>query len=279
MQDTDGEPSLHHLVFICLLQSRRHHLGLHIAPVDEEVLIAAAAAVGGGQAGVAGNGDAVGAAADFRHLFCRLTAHGRVDGGQELSVPGGGELGLSVPDEPEGDLRMGHGLALDRAGDVAALHAVALEELHSGGSVVEQIPHDDGGTVGAARRGDVQHVPRLHPHSGPGTVLRGLGQKVDPADRADGCQRLAPESHGDNVPQVLRGGDLGGGMTQERRRGILGTHAGAVVRDPHEGDAAVLDLHGDLRGACIDGVFHQLLDDGSRAFHHLAGGDHVRQIR
>ena len=52
-------------------------------------------------------------------------------------------------------------------------------------------------------------------------------------------------------------------------------HAAAVIGDPEEGHAAVPDLHGDLGGSGIHGVFQQLLDHGGRTLHHLAGGDEV----
>ena len=105
--------------------------------------------------------------------------------------------------------------------------------------------------------------------------LRGLGQQIHPADGGNGCQRLAPESHGADGRQILRLAELGGSVAQKRGAGILGSHAAAVVRDPHESHAAVPDLDGHLGGAGIHGVFQQLLDYGGGALHHFTGGDQV----
>ena len=51
-------------------------------------------------------------------------------------------------------------------------------------------------------------------------------------------------------------------MGKVGRREILSLDASAVIRHFYEGLSAARDLHGDLRGARIDGVFHELLDDG-----------------
>ena len=54
--------------------------------------------------------------------------------------------------------------------------------------------------------------------------------------------------------------------------------AAAVVGDAHKGGAAVFDLDGDVLRAGVDGVFHQLLDDGGRTLHDLARRDQLRDV-
>ena len=49
--------------------------------------------------------------------------------------------------------------------------------------------------------------------------------------------------------------------------------AGAVVLDSDGSRAALFDGHRDLRGAHVDGVFDQFLDDGGGSFDDLTGGD------
>jgi hypothetical protein len=67
-------------------------------------------------------------------------------------------------------------------------------------------------------------------------------------------------------------------MAQEGGADLVRRDAASVVRDPHIGGTAPADLHRDGGGTGIDGVFHQLLDDGTGTLHHLAGGDHVGQL-
>ena len=64
-------------------------------------------------------------------------------------------------------------------------------------------------------------------------------------------------------------------MAQKCCARILGCHAAAVIQDADEGHAAVLDFYGDARCARVDGVFHQLLDNGSRPLDHFARGDQI----
>ena len=56
-------------------------------------------------------------------------------------------------------------------------------------------------------------------------------------------------------------------------------HAAAVVGHPDEGDAAPLDLQGDLRRAGVHRVFQKLLDGGGGAVHHLARRDEVGDLK
>ena len=67
-------------------------------------------------------------------------------------------------------------------------------------------------------------------------------------------------------------------MAQEGHTRVLGGHAAAVVGDADIGGPAGAQLHGDVPGPGVKGVFHQLLDDGSRPLHHLAGGDEIRHM-
>ena len=68
-------------------------------------------------------------------------------------------------------------------------------------------------------------------------------------------------------------------MAQKGGAGILGFHAAAIVRDPQKGHAAVLDLHGDLGGTGIHGIFQQFFDNTGGTLHHLTGGDQIGNMR
>ena len=64
-------------------------------------------------------------------------------------------------------------------------------------------------------------------------------------------------------------------MTEKGRLRVVGAHAAAVIGDAQEGHAAVLNLHGNVSGSGVHGVFQQFLDDAGRTLHHLAGGDEI----
>ena len=62
-------------------------------------------------------------------------------------------------------------------------------------------------------------------------------------------------------------------MALQREPRIVALHAGAIVAHADECLATVLELDAhDLR-ARVEGVFHELLDDGRRPFDHLARRD------
>ena len=98
---------------------------------------------------------------------------------------------------------------------------------------------------------------------------------LDARDGADGGEGFAAEAHGGEIEEIVGAADLRGGVALECHAGIGGRHAAAVVNDLYEGAARILDEDADLRGAGVDGVFHEFLDHGSRALYDLAGGDLV----
>jgi hypothetical protein len=59
----------------------------------------------------------------------------------------------------------------------------------------------------------------------------------------------------------------------EGQRQVVGLDAAAVVGHTDQVGAAPGHLDVDARGAGIDGVLQQLLDDAGRPLHDLAGGD------
>ena len=58
-----------------------------------------------------------------------------------------------------------------------------------------------------------------------------------------------------------------------------GGDAAAVVGNPDEAHAAVLDLHGQGVRPGVDSVLHELLDHRRGPLHHLAGGNLVGELR
>ena len=170
---------------------------------------------------------------------------------------------------------MGQRLHLHSGSDAAAFHGVGLHELHTGGGVEEQITDDDGGTVGTSGFRFFHDISCLQTQTGAGQAAGSFGHQINTADGCDGSQRFATEAHGADGGQVFCGAQLGGGMAQESRFGILLFHAAAVVGDSQEGHAAVLDFHGNFGSTGIHGIFQQFFHNAGRTFHHLTGGDQI----
>jgi hypothetical protein len=102
-------------------------------------------------------------------------------------------------------------------------------------------------------------------------VAAGDRQATDGAERR---QRLPPEAEAGDVQKVAAV-DLGRRVARQGERQILRPHAATVVGDADQGLAAMGDLHGDPRGAGVDGVLHQFLDRTGGPLHHLASRDTV----
>jgi hypothetical protein len=64
-------------------------------------------------------------------------------------------------------------------------------------------------------------------------------------------------------------------MALDRQQQVVRRHAAAIVGDRDQRFAAVANADFDAARAGVEGVFHQFLDDRSRPFNHLAGGDPV----
>ena len=278
VQHAGGEPAHHDLVAVGLLQSGGQGFGPDQPVIDKEDLIRPGAPGGGGPGDIAGNRQLLPFALHRDHLPRGLPAQDAVDGGQKRPVAGGLKLLFPVLDQPEGDLRMGQGLLLHGACHRGGLHRIPLHKLHAGRGVVEQVPHHNGGAHRAAGALTGQELAGLQPEAGALGVLGGTGQQIHPAHSGCGRQGLAAEAQGADGLQVLLPAELGGGMAQKGRLGVLPAHAAAVVADPEEGHAAVLDLDGDGLRTGVYGIFHQLLHHRGGPLHDLAGRDQVRQM-
>ena len=126
--------------------------------------------------------------------------------------------------------QMGH----DACGG-GALGGILLHKLHAGGGVVEQVPHADGGAVGAAGLGDIIGYAALQVQRG-AAVRTGLpGKNIHPRHGGDGGQRFAAEAQRADGGKVLGAAELAGGVAQEGGGQLLRRDAAAVVRDADVG--------------------------------------------
>ena len=173
---------------------------------------------------------------------------------------------------------MGQGLHLHGGSHPAAFHRVGFHKFHPGGGVEEQVPHQNGGAVGAAGFRFFRDLPRFQMELHAGKAAGSLGHQIDAADGGDGGKGFSPETHGADGGQILLRAQLGGGVAQKGGAGILGGHAAAVVRHPQEGHAAVPDLHGDFGSPRVHGIFQQFLDGAGGPLHYFARGDEVGDV-
>ena len=278
MQHAAGELAHHLLVGIGLLHRGGHGAAFHIPAVHKKVLIAPGPPAAGGQGGKAGDRHLLAGAADRHEAQGQIPAQHGVEGGLELPVAGGAQLLLPVPEEFDAHLRMGQGHPLHHGKAGRPFGGVLLHEFQAGRGIVEQVPHHHRGTLRAPRLVPGDHRAPLQGEGDPQLRPLSAGEQFHPGDGGDGRQRLPPEAQGADGLQVVFASDLAGGMAQEGGLRLPGGDAAAVVGDPDQGHAAVLDLHRHRGGGGVDGVFHEFLDHRRGPLHHFAGGDQVGHV-
>ena len=274
VEHTARELAHHLLVAVGLLQGRHHHPAFDVPSVDEKVLIAAAAPATGGQGDKAGDLHVLPGPLHRQKAQGQIPAQHGVNGTFQLSVSGGEQLLLAVPDELHRQLRVGQGQPLHHSEHRRTLGGVFLHEFQPGGGVKKQVPHQHGGTLGASR---LLLFHQLSPfqRQGGAQPLALVGEQFHPGHRRNGGQSLTPEAQGADGLQVVLRGDLGGGMAEKGGLALVGGDAAAVVGDADEGHAPVGDLHSDGVGPGVNGVFHQLFHHRGGPLHHLTGGNEV----
>ena len=243
---------------------------LHIAPVDEEILVGTLLAGGLGLGGEAGDAAEGRLDMDGQQVLAVAAA---IDVGDALQVVAAAQVHefLAVAVQGEGYLGIDQHDALEGRQDIVQLGGVGLEELTAGGDVEEEVADRE-----AAAHGTGARLVTLDTRGGQretGAYLVGLaaGAQLDLRHGSDGRQGLATEAHGAQREEVVGLPYLRGGMPLEGQTGIGLGHAAAVV-DDLDGRATGIDhQHIDGGGAGIDGILDQLLDDGSRPLYDLAG--------
>ena len=179
----------------------------------------------------------------------------------------------------EGDVGAGQRHAREFFEDMLEFDVVALEELAARRGVVEEVAYREIGTHGRRHGGGLHFAEGAHAHFRRRLVLRPARAQRHLRHGGDTRQRLAAETVGEDLLQVLGRGDLGGGVALEAEHGVHARHAAAVVDDLQERASRVGHDHGDLRRARVHGVLHELLHHGRGSLHDLARGDHVGDLR
>ena len=66
---------------------------------------------------------------------------------------------------------------------------------------------------------------------------------------------------------------------QKAEENLILRNSGAIVRNTHKTDAAILDFHRNRGRARINGILHKLLYHTGRSFHHLTGSNLINCFR
>ena len=180
--------------------------------------------------------------------------------------------------QAEGDAGAGQGGGLQEGADRAQLALVAFHEFAADREIGEQPLHGDGAAAAAGGLRFLQQgaVAEKAPPAAAVLVVRRL--QVDVGHLQDRGQGLAAKAQGEQAVQVLQLHQLGGAVALERDLDVVGAEAAAVVLDAHQLLAPGAQRHGDLAGAGVDGVLHELLDHGKGALDHLAGRDLAEHV-
>ena len=170
---------------------------------------------------------------------------------------------------------MGKRQLFDPARALTALRLRRFQEFCSGRHVVKKIAHDKRGALRRANLLAFLFFSALNGVADTGQRVRCFGDAFHSGHGGNARKRLAAESQGGDVVEILHLPDLTCRMSKKRSAHLTCRNAGAVIRDADEGRSAVADLHRDGRRQGVQRVLRQFLDNGGRPLDHLAGGDLV----
>jgi hypothetical protein len=159
--------------------------------------------------------------------------------------------------------------------DMRQLGAFGAQELAPRRHVVEQVAHFHRGAGRMRVRHDLADLAALDLQQRAVFVAVAPRRQPEATHRGHRGQRLAAEAECRDRLQVIDAGDLAGRVALHRQRQFGGVDAAAIVADPDQADAAVLQVDVDAARAGIQSVLDQLLDHGRGPFHDFAGGNLV----
>jgi len=262
-----------------LAHSHRQAAVLNPAVVDEEDDVGAGGPMQRGWSYVPGEAQAMLAFAFHRQKGLRgLQAE---DCGQDVVQAAAGwgeEDGPALADQLEPSVRAGDGVARHRSVDVGSLRRWPSQELLAGWHVVEEVFHGDHGASGRGCWFVPDQLPSVDAHAAGHLGLVGPGEQGDLGHRGDAGQGLAPKPQAGDLLQVVNIPQFGGGVASEGQFRLVGRDAAAVVRHLDEAAASLANLHADVGGAGVYGVFDEFLDHRGGALDDLAGRDLARDL-
>ena len=254
-----------------LIERVADRAALHQAPIDEQELLPPRGAVKGRLGDKAMHPQVVRVVVQRQKLLLQTRSENGLDAFAEASCR---RLGVQpvVQMQAHVDVLRQQCQAGEALGDVTGLGGGMLEKLQARRGVVEKLTDPNGGARRGAAGFHARQLAAVYPDARRGHVRLASRHQVQARHRRDAGQRLAAEAEGRQVVEIRQGRYLAGRVAREALHRVVVVHADAVVIHLDQLDAALLHRHLDGLRPCIQGVFEQFLDDGSRALDHLAGG-------
>jgi len=194
--------------------------------------------------------------------------------GDAVRYTGGGRRREHVPSvRPDGKayFRMSQRQAGDRIQAGALLGGFCLEKLPARRHIGKKLRHRNLRAGRKTRRSNFGNRSGLNQSPRPGQIIRATGQKLHAGDGGNAGHRLTAKAERSGIINIIDPDDFAGGVAFKNQRDIFPFDAGSVVRNPNGAASAFLNLDADVAAPGINGVFHQLLDDRRRPFHHFPG--------
>ena len=181
---------------------------------------------------------------------------------------------LVVP-QREMDVRPRQRDASKRLAPMPQLGLRRAKELSPHRRVVKQRPHLHRRADRHSARPQLRAIPARRLHFRPRVLAGRSAANQQIAHLGDRRQRLAAKSQRAHAKQIIRVADLACGVSRQRQTHLIGSDAAAVVGNPHQLGAALVQSHIDTRGPGVDAVLHQLLDHAGGPLNHLPRRDLV----
>ena len=149
----------------------------------------------------------------------------------------------------------------------------SLEEFCPCRSVVENISHNDRGTVRCADLLVQLLSATLYDIADCGKLIALLCDQFYSAHRSDARKRFASKSERKDRIQIFNTADFGSRMAKKSQTDIVGRNAFPVIAHADHLNPAAFDFNGNVGRAGIDRIFRELLYDGCRTLYNFTGGD------
>ena len=282
-QGQHGVATLRHQIAIGGAHGAGEQLVAHRAPIDGEIKLEAVRPMQRGKAGKAFERDAAALGTHGQRVLDEARPEDAAEPIKPM-VEQPGRAGFEakgralLAGEAEGDLRPRQRQPLHHVGDGRRLDPLRFHEFEPRRRRIEQVAHLD------ARSGRERGGLELGLAAGIDGDLVGLVRAIsaaldrEPSHGADRGQRLAAEAERQDRGEIIAS-ELGGGVALDGERQVVSAHAGAVVGDADQPQAAARRRNVDAARTGIDRILDQLLDDARRPLDDLTRGDAVDEIR
>ena len=274
-QDRDRIPARHQQAAIGFLDGVAQSTVADPPAIEEEILELGGAAVAGGVGDEAVEAGPRILGVDLVEPILDLVAEEQADALDQAGAAGDLVHQFVVVLERQMQVRLGEGDAGHDLADVPHLGGRRAQELAPHRRVPEEMPDLDPGPGRSVPESDRGQFAAMAVNLGSERFAAGPRLERHLGDAADRRQGFAAKSHGADAEEVVRAGELAGGVVGEGEREVGGVDAAAVVDDADRLGAADFDVDIDSGGAGVEAVLEEFLDDAGGPFDHLAGGDLV----